>query len=219
MRNSLRTILVFNSNVQSKTAHVAAFPVNECAVIRCKMVMEPTVNGCCFVVIGTLRLFSYRHTWTSEGFFPGGVGGSRGFSQKFLQGGPKVVKFVFYPTKLKKQPFFANNFKIWGFDPLIPPSDSHVGTLRQFSYSEVRAVLSNAHRQKAKARVADPRPDQRAERRRVERRDLPLTESQAIASGRDAEAGKKKSRRVETAGRCGVCLCACGFHPVRLFVS
>jgi len=23
-----------------------------------------------------------------------------------------VVKFVFYPSKLKKQPFFANNFKI-----------------------------------------------------------------------------------------------------------
>jgi len=24
------------------------------------------------------------------------------------------VKFVFYPSKLKKQPFFANNFKIQG---------------------------------------------------------------------------------------------------------
>jgi len=27
-------------------------------------------------------------------------GGSRGFSQNFFQGEPKVVKFVFYPSKL-----------------------------------------------------------------------------------------------------------------------
>jgi len=43
--------------------------------------------------------------WTSEGFFPGGV---------------KVVKFVFYPSKSKKQPFFANNFKIQGLLPRFP---------------------------------------------------------------------------------------------------
>jgi len=39
-------------------------------------------------------------SWASEVFFPGG--------------GPKVVKFVFYPSKLKKQHLFANNFKIQG---------------------------------------------------------------------------------------------------------
>jgi len=32
-------------------------------------------------------------------------GGSRGFSLNVFQGGAKVVKFVFYPSKLKKQPF------------------------------------------------------------------------------------------------------------------
>jgi len=34
-----------------------------------------------------------------------------------------VVKFVFYPSKLQKTTFFANNFKIQG--DLGPPSDAH----------------------------------------------------------------------------------------------
>jgi len=40
------------------------------------------------------------------------------------------VKFVFYPSKLKKQHFFANNFKIQGgaSTPLPPSSDAHVHT-------------------------------------------------------------------------------------------
>jgi len=41
-------------------------------------------------------------------------GSDRGFSQKFFQGGPKVVKFGVYPSKLKKQQLFAKNFKIQG---------------------------------------------------------------------------------------------------------
>jgi len=55
---------------------------------------------------------------------------SRRFSQNFFQGA-KVVKFVFYPLKLKKQPFFANNFKIQGVTkaPLPPPSDAHASDL------------------------------------------------------------------------------------------
>jgi len=40
-----------------------------------------------------------------------------------------VVKFGFYPTKLKKQPFFANNSKICPPFRIIskpaPPSDAH----------------------------------------------------------------------------------------------
>jgi len=48
-------------------------------------------------------------------------GDSRGFSQNFFQRRPKVVKFVYYPSKLKKQPFFASNFKT----PTAPPSDAH----------------------------------------------------------------------------------------------
>jgi len=36
------------------------------------------------------------------------------FPKIFSRGGPKVVKFVFHPSKLKKQPFFANTFKIQG---------------------------------------------------------------------------------------------------------
>jgi len=46
--------------------------------------------------------------------------------KNFSRGGPKVVKFVFYPSKLKKQPFFANNFKIQGAKlPPALPSDAH----------------------------------------------------------------------------------------------
>ena len=51
-------------------------------------------------------------SWASEGFLPGGA--TRGFSLKYFQGGPKVLKFVIYPMKLKKQPFFTNNFKFQG---------------------------------------------------------------------------------------------------------
>jgi len=34
-------------------------------------------------------------------------GASRGFCQNFFQGGPKVVKFGFYRSKLKKTTFFS----------------------------------------------------------------------------------------------------------------
>ena len=60
-------------------------------------------------------------SWASEGFLPGEA--RRGFSLKFFQGGPKVLKFVIYPLKLKKQPFFANNFKFQGGP--CPSSDAH----------------------------------------------------------------------------------------------
>ena len=38
-----------------------------------------------------------------------------------------MVTFGFYPSTLKKQPFFANNFKIQGgpMPPLSPTSDAH----------------------------------------------------------------------------------------------
>jgi len=43
----------------------------------------------------------------------------------FSRGGPKVVKFGFYLSKLKKQPFFADNFTIQGglapYAPLPTP--------------------------------------------------------------------------------------------------
>jgi len=38
----------------------------------------------------------------------------QGIFPKFFQGGPKVVKFVFSRSKLRKQPLFAENFKIQG---------------------------------------------------------------------------------------------------------
>jgi len=48
--------------------------------------------------------------WASEGFFPGEPLGD--FSNNFL-GESKVVKIVFYhQSKLRKQHFFANFFKI-----------------------------------------------------------------------------------------------------------
>jgi len=63
--------------------------------------------------MGVGKIFSRREQW---GIFP-----------NFFQGGPKVVKFDFYPSKLKKQPFLANNFKIQeGQRPSLPPvSDAH----------------------------------------------------------------------------------------------
>jgi len=60
-------------------------------------------------------------------------GTSRGFCQNFFQGGPKVVKFGFYRSKLKKQPFLANNFKIQGgllAAPLPPLPTPMIGSTR-----------------------------------------------------------------------------------------
>jgi len=71
-----------------------------------------------------LCLLTYRwqlQAWASEGFFPGGLVGD--FPKFISRGGSKVVKFGFHPSKLKKQPFFANNFKIqgWPSPPLPTP--------------------------------------------------------------------------------------------------
>jgi len=60
-------------------------------------------------------------------------GGTRGFSQKFSRGGPKVVNFnfVFSHSKLTKQPFFAKHFKIQGgaLIPLPTPMNAIRSTL------------------------------------------------------------------------------------------
>jgi len=54
-------------------------------------------------------------------FFQGGP--TRGFFQIFSRGRPNEVKFVFSHSKLRKQPFFAEKFKIQGgpWPPLPPP--------------------------------------------------------------------------------------------------
>jgi len=66
-----------------------------------------------------------HHAWASEGFFSG-EDQQRIFPKFFPGGGPKAVKFVFYPSKLKKQPVFANTFKIQGgLGSPSPPSDAH----------------------------------------------------------------------------------------------
>ena len=63
--------------------------------------------------------------WASEVFFQGRAGGD--FPKIYSRRGPKVVKFVFYPSKLEKLPFFANIFKIQGSCPSpVPLSDAHV---------------------------------------------------------------------------------------------
>ena len=52
-------------------------------------------------------------------FSRGGTVGD--FPKMFSSRGHKAVKIVFYPSKMKKQPFFANNFKIQGgFGPPVP---------------------------------------------------------------------------------------------------
>jgi len=45
-------------------------------------------------------------------------GGALGDFPKFFQGVPKVVKFGFHPSKLKKQPFFSNFENPGGLGPL-----------------------------------------------------------------------------------------------------
>jgi len=65
-----------------------------------------------------LRFFEDLRAWASKGYIPGGPVGD--FQKLFPGGGAKAVKFVFYPSKLKKQTFFANNFKIQG--GLSPPA-------------------------------------------------------------------------------------------------
>jgi len=47
--------------------------------------------------------------------------GTWGFFLNFSNGGPKVVKFDYFYLKLRKQPFFSENFKIQGaLDPPFP---------------------------------------------------------------------------------------------------
>jgi len=48
-------------------------------------------------------------------------GSTRGFFQNFSRKGAKVVKFSFYHSKLKKQPFCTEIFKILGW-PRSPPA-------------------------------------------------------------------------------------------------
>ena len=57
--------------------------------------------------------------WASEEFFSGG-GALGDFPKIFSRWGPEVVKFGFYPSKLKNNPFFANNFKIQGAGKATP---------------------------------------------------------------------------------------------------
>ena len=88
--------------------------------------------------------------WASEGFFPGEPLGD--FSNNCL-GESKVVKIVFYhQSKLRKQPFFANFFKIlslirrpclegraedlWRNTRMFPKSSGRLGRRGNFSGGE-----------------------------------------------------------------------------------
>ena len=90
-----------------------------------EMILVKPENSCTTACSVMTHLWQ---SWASKAFFPGGraVGD---FPKIFFQGGPKVVKFVLYPSKLKKI-FFANNFKIQGGQgPLCPPFHPHDGSL------------------------------------------------------------------------------------------
>jgi len=68
-------------------------------------------NGLIRAFASLFKEFSERESGSDDMVSGMGVGRifsrgtSRGFSQIFFQGGPKVVKFGFHPSKLKKQPF------------------------------------------------------------------------------------------------------------------
>ena len=78
---------------------------------------------------GLLRTWSVMNCWSVMGvgriFSRGSPVGD--FPKIFSRGWPKVVLFGFYPSKMKKQPFFANNFKIQGRARPFPgpPSNAH----------------------------------------------------------------------------------------------
>jgi len=65
-------------------------------------------------------------------------GGHQVIFPKFLQGGPKVVKFVFSHSKLRKQPFLPKCSKSRGAKALLPTS---LPTSMQFSPVEKMQYL------------------------------------------------------------------------------
>jgi len=67
----------------------------------------------------------------------------RGRRKDFFLGGPKVVNFGLYPSKLVKQPFFANNLKIQGWlsPPCLPPSDAHVTMKKSAKKQQVQVQM------------------------------------------------------------------------------
>jgi len=73
--------------------------------------------------------------WASEGSFQGRD--TSGFNTNFSRWGVKVVKLVFYHSKLRKQPFFAKIIKIQGSNPHPLPrsSDAHANVAKQCSSS------------------------------------------------------------------------------------
>jgi len=85
-------------------------------------------------------------TWASEGLFPGG---HPGIFPKFFQGGPKVLKFDFSHAKLRKEPFFAENFKIQGDlgsllrRPFIPTDSSDKTQL--ISYTKLLCLFTSKY--------------------------------------------------------------------------
>jgi len=58
-----------------------------------------------------------HHHGRRKDFFQGG---QEWIFPKFFPGEPKVVKFVFYPSKLKKQPFLPISFQSRGARPSLP---------------------------------------------------------------------------------------------------
>ena len=82
-----------------------------------------------------------------KNFFQGG--GSRGLSQNFFQGEPKVVKFGFNPSKSKKQPFLLMISKSReGLAPPPPPSDArgvNLFLLPMHSSVSLFSIMSYVH--------------------------------------------------------------------------
>ena len=95
------------------------------ALFSCKKGVWPL--ACCDLNLRILIkvLFSclvqqaYLLTWTSERFFPGV--GHEGIFPKFFYEGADMVEFVFSLSKPRKQPFYAEIFKIPGSWHLWPP--------------------------------------------------------------------------------------------------
>jgi len=76
------------------------------------------------------------HHERRKDFFQGGAEGD--FPKIFFKGA-KAVKFVFYPWKFKKQPFFANNFKFQGRP--CPPFPTPIKCIICFDFKVTNIVF------------------------------------------------------------------------------
>ena len=108
----------------------------------CHLAMDCLPHRCCWTVLpdGVIQHnflqkwcnFTCLYAWALEGIFPGGA--TSGFFQKYFYGGPKMVKFVFYHSKLRKQHFLLK------FSNFCPSSDIYMLVCRKSCAKQLKNI-------------------------------------------------------------------------------